>query len=120
MHTVRHLLLLGTVVQAAACGAGWRRPPELTSGPLRPRQQVQVWHQGTNVRWHGVVVGRDSISGIPFHQSLTCDSCRVEWPRAAVDSIRLGNPVGAFWKSVGVFMGGLLAVCVVICVSETT
>jgi hypothetical protein len=62
----------------------------LEPGSLSPRQQVQVWSGGTARRWHAVQVGADSISGIPFIQATTCDSCRIALPRAAVDSVRQG------------------------------
>ena len=103
------------MVAVEACGAGWRRPTELNSGALQPRQQVQVWRQGSMTRWHAVVVTWDSISGIPFHRPIDCDSCRTPLPRAGVDSVRLGNPVAAFWKSFGLVMGGFLAMCVAVC-----
>lgn len=92
-----HLLLLG-------CGAGWHRPPELVPDPLAPRQQVEVWHGGRAERWHAVVMDVDSVSGIPFLLPVTCDSCRVAVPRAAVDSLRLGNPVAGFWKTAGLIL----------------
>ena len=94
-------------VASASCGAGWHRPEQLEPGSLSPRQQVQVWSGGTARRWHAVQVGPDSISGIPFVHPTSCDSCRVAVPRAAVDSMRLGDPVGGFWKTVGLVFGTL-------------
>ena len=82
---------------------------------LGARQQVQVWQQGTALRWHAVIVAPDSVSGIPFLQPIDCDSCRVTVAREAVDSIRLGNPVAGFWQSVGLVMGGLVAFCALAC-----
>ena len=38
-----------------------------------------------------VIVGPDSVSGVPFHLPPECDSCRVTVARSAVDSMRLGN-----------------------------
>jgi hypothetical protein len=104
------LLILGT----AGCGAGWRTTP-LTPGPLPPRQQAQVWTGGHALRWHGLAVATDSISGVPFTRSPACDSCRVTIPRASVDSVRLGNPSAGFWKSVvlgtGITFGAALVIC---------
>src|SRR5512135_3818631 len=94
------MLSLGPPV-ALACSAGWHQPPSLTPGPLPPRQQVQVWQHGAALRWHRVQVSSDSISGIPFFQSIACDTCRATVARTEVDSLRFGNPVAAFWKSVG-------------------
>ncbi len=112
----RHDLLccvlgLGTL----GCGAGWHQPPQLAPGPLPPRQQVQVWVDGRADRWHGVVVGRDSMSGIPFVRSLTCDTCRRAVPLASVDSVRVGKPVAGFWKTLGLVVGIQLAAFAVIC-----
>ena len=102
-------------VAIQACGAGWRRPPVLRPGPLEVRQQVQVWHGGTTDRWHAVVIGPDSVSGIPFLSPIDCDSCRLALPRAAVDSVRLGDPVAGFWKTYALVIGVPLLVWGVLC-----
>ncbi len=68
-------------------------------GPLPARQQVQVWAGGRILRLHGVIVGADTVSGIPFSRSLDCDSCRVGVGRVEVDSLRIGDPVAGFWKT---------------------
>jgi hypothetical protein len=98
------------------CGAGWHQPAELGAAPLKPRQQVQVWQGGSVNRWHGVQVTADSIAGIPFQRPLDCDSCRVAVPRAAVDSLRLGDPEAAFWKSIGLGLGSILAIGALACI----
>jgi hypothetical protein len=77
-----------------------------------------VWHQGRVERWHTLVVSTDSISGIPYLRPRDCDSCRTILPRAHVDSIRLGNPVAGFWKTVGLVVGIPLLVFGVTCVLE--
>lgn len=64
------------------------------------------------LRLHGVIVGADTVSGIPFLKSLDCDSCRVRIERAEVDSLRLGEPVGGFWKTVALGAAvGLIVLC---------
>jgi hypothetical protein len=64
------------------------------------------------LRLHGVIVGADTVSGIPFLKSLDCDSCRVGIEQAEVDSLRLGEPVGGFWKTAALAaVVGLIAVC---------
>ena len=73
----------------------------MPSGAIKPRQQVQVWHDGRYERWQAVRVGADSISGVHFSQPAVCDTCRVALPLATVDSIRYGNPVAGFWNTVG-------------------
>jgi hypothetical protein len=59
----------------------------------------------------------DSVSGIPFLAPLTCDSCRVGFPRAQVDSIKLGDPTGGFWASTGLVLLGLLLAAFAICLT---
>src|SRR5512143_637733 len=112
---VRLASLLPLLLAIEACGTGWRRPVEIAPGRLRPRQQVQVWRRGEPQRWHAVVIGQDSISGIPFSRPLECDTCRAALALTDVDSIRLGNTVAGFWKSVALGLGGLLAVCIAVC-----
>jgi hypothetical protein len=105
------ILGLGTL----GCGAGWHQPPHLAPGPWPPRQQVQVWVDGQAERWHGVVVGTDSMWGVLFQQPPTCDSCRRAVPLVAVDSVRVGEPVTGFWKTIALFVGIPFAVLAVIC-----
>jgi hypothetical protein len=97
-------VVTGLAVVTAACGAGWHRPAQLEPGALSPRQQVEVWSGGAARRWHAVEVWPDSISGIPYLRPIGCDSCRTALPRAAVDSLRLGNPVAGFWTTVAVVL----------------
>ena len=108
------LVLLGAL-GAGACGAGWRRS-DLQPGALKPRQQVQLWRGGSATRWHAVVIAHDTISAIPFTRPSACDSCRVRFPRAEVDSIRLGNPVAGFWKTLGLVVAVPLAVILGVCI----
>jgi hypothetical protein len=111
---VRSWCLFATGV-LAGCGAGWHRPPEVAPGPWTPRQQVQVWHAGHAARWHVVIVGPDSITGIPFTRPAACDSCRVGLARAGVDSVRIGQPVAGFWKTVAVIMALPLTLALIWC-----
>jgi hypothetical protein len=73
----------------SACGAGWHRPEPPPSGTLSPRQQVQVWQGGRALQWHAVRLGADSISGIPFLASPSCD--RLPGERSTCGG-RLGAP----------------------------
>jgi hypothetical protein len=98
-----------------SCSAGWHQPLAVEPGTLPARQQVQVWQHQSVLRWHAVQVRADSISGIPFVQPIECERCRVAVPRASVDSLRVGNPVAGFWKSVGLGAAGVVALGVIIC-----
>jgi hypothetical protein len=112
---IRTTLLGGAAVGQLACGAGWRRVAPAAEGALAPRQQAQLWVSGRSVRLHGVVFRQDSVIGTGFLQPLDCDTCRLAWPVAAVDSIRIGNPSSGFWKSVGLALGATLVVAIVGC-----
>jgi hypothetical protein len=114
LQAVRGSVSLAVAFVQTGCGAGWRSTT-LTSGPLPPRQQAQVWTEGRALRWHAIQVATDSISGVPFTRSPGCDSCRVAVPRASVDSVRFGNPTAGFWKSVGLGMGITAVAALVIC-----
>ena len=108
-------LLLAVCVLFQGCGAGWHQPAEVGPAEFKPRQQVQVWRGATAHRWHGVIVASDTISGVPFQEPLDCDSCRIAFPRASVDSIRFGNPVAGFWKSVGLAVGIMMVPVALMC-----
>jgi len=99
--SVGRILVAGVLALGApSCGAGWHRPPELAPGAWPVGQQAEVWSGGEHQRWHAVVVGADSVSGVRFVEPATCDTCRRALPLAAVDSVRIGNPVAGFWRSV--------------------
>ena len=97
------------------CGAGWHQATPTPSGALSPRQQVQVWQAGTPLRWHAVRISVDSVSGIPYLQPITCDSCRRQVPRSSVDSLLLGSPVAGFWKTIGLITGTMVLAGVIYC-----
>ena len=112
----RQQLLAGLVgLSTLGCGAGWHQPPQLTPGPWPPRQQVQVWSSGQALRWHSVAIEGDSISGVPFVQAPDCDSCRGSVPLDDVDSVRVGNPVAGFLKTLGLVVGVPALLLVIAC-----
>jgi hypothetical protein len=106
---------VGIALLTGACGPGWHQPRELLPGPLPPRQQVQVWRNGQASRWHAVLVNTDTISGISYLLPITCDTCRVALPRAAVDSLRFGNPGAGFWKTVALVVAIPTAFLIIYC-----
>jgi hypothetical protein len=96
---MRRLLPAGLLsLFLAGCGAGWHRTDVAPGAALEARDQFLIHHGAATDRWHAVKVSEDSVTGIPWLQPLECDSCQVALPRASVDSIRAGHPVGGFWK----------------------
>ena len=91
MPRVSAIRTIGWTLILTACGAGWHRVEETTPQAFPVRQQVQLWMGDRTRVLHAVVVGADSVSGVPFQLPPTCDSCRVAVPRSTVDSMRLGN-----------------------------
>jgi hypothetical protein len=77
------------VLVAAGCGA--TRPLVEPAPALKSDELVQIWSGGKVVRWHAVAINRDSVTGIPYEMSTTCDNCRRHLSRAEIDSIRLGH-----------------------------
>jgi hypothetical protein len=49
------------------------------------------------VRLHGVRFSTDSLSGVPWLQHLSCDSCRVQYALADVSHPRAGHPGREAW-----------------------
>jgi len=88
-------------------------------GPPDPRRQVELWIAGRRLVLHGVSVDQSEVSGIPYLRPLGCDSCRISVPRAAVDSMRVGNPPAGFWKTVGLTLAGALAGVLLICAASS-
>jgi hypothetical protein len=108
------------VVMLTGCGAGWRRIPAPKPGAFAPRQQAQLWQGDAAHQVHAVVVRPDSISAVPFTRPIECDSCRLTWPRNAVDSVRLGSPVAGFWKGVGLVVAAFAVLCARWCIQPDT
>jgi hypothetical protein len=87
------LALVLCAVLASAC-AGWHRIEAPVDSTLSPRQQVQIWQGQRPQVLHAVRVTSDSLFGIPFFQPASCDSCVIPFPRASIDSLRVGNQEG--------------------------
>ncbi len=75
---------------------------------------IEFHARQTLVRLHAVQFGKDSISGIPWLDHLTCDTCRVAYPLADVSGVRTGNPGAGAW----VIAGPMLVVYAVLSVGS--
>ena len=113
----RSALMLLLMLVNAGCGAGWRRMTGPEPAELSPRQQIQVWTtgQGRAAQLHSVVFASDSVSGVPFTERPDCDTCRVSYVLAEVDSIRVGHPERGFFKGTGLVYGGMLVFGLALC-----
>jgi hypothetical protein len=92
----RGRLRVGTGLELAALAlvsgcAGWQRLVVRPETVLPLRQQVQVWEGRHSRVLHAVRFTPDSAIGVPFHQPLNCDSCRIALARGGVHSLRVGN-----------------------------
>ncbi len=82
--------LLSLVLLLGACAAPRVHVDEWTD--IGITQPVDVWTQGRHWRLYGVTVLLDSITGIPTDAPLSCDSCRVGFPRSQIDSTGTREP----------------------------
>lgn len=115
--TFRQLAAVALLLLATGCGAGWATVTVPEPRSFSPRRQIQLWVGQRATRLHAVVITRDSVSGIPFLEPVDCDSCRVQFPRSEVDSVRLGNPPAGFWRTLGLVLAGLFVVALAACAS---
>ena len=86
----------------AGCGPAWRCAPIAATAHIGPREQVTIFHGRASTRLHGIRLGPDSLSGVPFFKPPGCDSCRVAISRAQIDSVGFGGVPEAD------FIGGLI------------
>ena len=90
--------LLLAALALNGCGPNWQpvsvaQPRTLPAGTvLEFRAKDQL------VRLHGVRFDRDSLSGIPWLEHLTCDTCHVRYALADVSQVRTGNPGAGAWN----------------------
>ena len=84
-----HWLPTTLLLIAAGCGHQWQRV-EMTPQHRSSHAKVQIWSRDTALVWREVLIGPDSVSGIPY-QTVCTTSCRRSLPRAAVDSIRVDH-----------------------------
>ena len=93
-------LALVFVISLSAC-TSWRRSDGLLAEPIASRDRVQVWIGRTAHDVRGVKVQGDSLSAIPAGKPLNCESCRVGFARADVDSLRTADDSGGTIVIVG-------------------
>lgn len=103
MGTARYqaaLLLVLLAPSATGCTPGWRAyEPDTGPANVQPpeRQIIEFRVDSGLVRLHSVRFARDSVTGIPWLQHTSCDSCRVGYPLARVSQMRTGRPGRPAW-----------------------
>jgi hypothetical protein len=56
--------------------------------PNSPADTVLYWVDGRPVNLHDVRLEEDRLTGVPFGSPQRCDSCRIGFPRASIDSVQ--------------------------------
>ena len=105
-------------VTLSGCSANWQ--PINVSRPRQINERTVLEFHAKNelVRLHGVRFERDSVSGIPWLDHLSCDTCRVHYALAAISGPRTGNPGAAAWGVVipiAAIIGGSAILAAIIC-----
>jgi hypothetical protein len=90
--------LLLSALALNGCGPNWQpvsvaQPRTLDAGTV-----LEFHAKDELVRLHGVKIERDSLSGIPWLEHLTCDTCRVRYALDDVSQVRTGNPGAGAWN----------------------
>ena len=90
--------------------AVWSRSEEPLPQPESPRERMQLWVSGRAHNVHGVRIANDSISAVPMWKPVACDTCRVRFAVAQVDSVRLESVPAEtfFFLGVAVVGGAIL------------
>jgi hypothetical protein len=81
-------LFTALMLAESACTAGPRRVEFPAPQPFTERQQLEIWRAGKARTLHAVVQSGDRLSGVPVHRPPSCDSCRVTFAVAEIDSVR--------------------------------
>jgi hypothetical protein len=79
---------------------------------------VQVWRGSQASLLHGLKIDSATVTGIPYHRPLDCDSCVVVFPRAEVDSLRIGDLSNGLWRSVALVGGVIIVTGIVTCLKR--
>jgi hypothetical protein len=78
--------LFPVLVLIAACVPSAQRVGLAPGVVIEPGQVLAVWHADTADTLHAVQVIDSVVTGIPYNDPAECDSCRVTWPLAGIDS----------------------------------
>lgn len=102
--------MLLTAVSLSGCGPNWQPVSVARPRTFDERTVLEFRANDQLVRLHGVKVERDSLSGIPWLEHLTCDTCRVRYALTDLSQTRTGDPGATAWNillPIMVIFGGL-------------
>lgn len=111
----RDCTLVTLAISQAACSTRWNVIASARPESLPAKQRVQVWTGTASRELRAVIVGADSITGIPSQQPIDCSICRVGYPKAAVDSTRVRVVSISAPRAVGLGAAALVIVTVFVC-----
>jgi len=103
--------LLVAAVLLSGCGPNWQPVSVTRPRTFDERTVLEFLANDQLIRLHAVKIERDSLSGIPWLEHLTCDTCRVRYALADLSQARTGNPGATAWNillPVMVIVGGLM------------
>ncbi len=106
-------VLLVVMAGSWACGGGWRRVEDVTPHAFPIRSQLQVWQGRNFTLLHAVRLNSDTLSGVPFTQVPSCDSCRVKFALSEVDWLREGSKERGFFRTTALVVAVGLAIAYV-------
>ncbi len=99
---------IGLLVVLAGCSPGWQ-PVNTTPTPsFDERTTVRVHTDTGNVTLHAVRIANDTLSGIPWTEHTSCESCRVRFALGGISRLETGNPGAPAWWILGPFVGFIL------------
>jgi len=99
----------------AACTAGWQTFNPAPPRSIPPEQLVSFDANGTTYQLHAVKLTRDSISGIPWTEHTSCDTCRIAFAAGEISHVRTGDPGRTAWNIVLPVVGFFTAAIVILC-----
>ena len=79
--------MVGTALLIVACAPAAQRVALQPGATVTPEQRLALWQGPRADTLHGVQVGDSAVSGVPLAQPTFCDSCRVTFSLANVDSV---------------------------------
>src|SRR4051812_38306367 len=96
MPSLPRIAIVASVLLLGACYT-WRADNGALNRPHASRERFEVWSRNASREVHSLRLSGDTVSGVPYTLPPSCDSCRVQWLRSEVDSVRArrDNPLGS-------------------------